>query len=806
LIDGRLLLPAAGAWGGAALTLVALGSISDLPQRHRTAGGLTVMVLAVVCIGALVWFGYRDQPLAVGVAVTGFGVAAGVIAAAAQVVALTAPPLADWVENRRTVLITGIVNDEPFTRINTSASTWQSGSITTVRFSTTTIEGPDRRIQVEVPITLRVDDPTVVPEPGSHVQFTGRLSAAAPLRHAAANVQVQGGFVVLQEAGIIDSAALSMRHALRTSIESLAPQTGALVAGLAIGDESGAPQQLTDAMLNSGLSHLTAVSGGNVAIIVVIVLGAAALVRLPMPARITLTLLALGFFVILVRPQPSVLRASVMGGVVLVGMLTGGRRGGPAILSTSILLLMVLSPHLAVAWGFSLSVAATGGLILLAPWVRMHLDTWTITERWPPPIRTGLAITGAAQLATLPLLVAMGGAVGWVALPANLLAMPAVVPVTVFGLLAAATGVWAPGLAVVWATLAAPGAWWISQVAAITSSLPGARLPWPSGWLAAFVLVPIAAAFWFARHRLGLAIIAAVCVMVVWTIAPPERRGWPPPGWLMVTCDVGQGDAHVLNIGPGAAVVVDVGPDPEAIDRCLTDLGVWRIPAIVLSHFHADHVNGLPGALRHRDVQVVLATPLLEPTEQVVFVREAIGEVPLAFISFGEVRTIGPLTWRVLWPRRIINTGSRPNNASVVLHATLGDRRILFTGDAEPEAQAAFLPDMPQVDIVKVPHHGSRFQHPSLASKSGAQIALIGVGEGNDYGHPAEQTLIAWQHALIGRTDTDGDIAVVDRNDQLGLTRRTERRSVRMDRRLTVRRLGLCIPGRDARVRQRALW
>jgi len=241
---------------------------------------------------------------------------------------------------------------------------------------------------------------------------------------------------------------------------------------------------------------------------------------------------------------------------------------------------------------------------------------------------------------------------------------------------------------------------------------------------------------------------------------------------VMVTCDVGQGDAHVLNIGPGTAVVIDVGPDPEAIDRCLADLGIGTISAIVLSHFHADHVNGLPGALRGRTVHEVLATPLLEPAEQVDFVREAIGEVPLAFISFGEVRTIGPLTWKAIWPRRIINAGSRPNNASVVLHAVLHDRQILFTGDAEPEAQAAFLADVSQVDIVKVPHHGSRFQHPELALRSGARVALIGVGEGNDYGHPAEQTLIAWQHALIGRTDTDGDIAVVDRDGELGLTLR----------------------------------
>lgn len=696
----------------------------------------------------------------------------GVASAAMQVVALTAAPLADWVTAGSSATVTGVVSDEPFTRVNTRNAGWQGNTVTTVRFATRAVEARGEGVAVQVPMTLRVDDPTTVPPPGTHVRFDGRLAPAGPLRHSAGTVRVTSDFVELRGPGPIDVAAATMRSALRASVTPLAPSTGSLIEGLAIGDETGSPPELSEAMLGSGLSHLTAVSGGNVAIIVVVVLGAAALLRLPMPARITIALIALAFFVVLVRPQPSVVRASVMGAVVLVGMLTGGKRSGPSVLATAVLLLMVLSPHLAVAWGFSLSVAATAGLILIAPWCRMYMDRWPLTRRWPAPIRNGLAITGSAQLATLPLLVAMGGAVGWVALPANLLAMPAVVPVTIFGLLAALTGPWFAGLATVWAWLAAPGAWWIARVAFISSELPGARLPWPGGWVAAIALAPVALAFWFARHRLGTAILVTCAVMVIWTLAPPERRNWPPPGWLMVTCDVGQGDAHVLNIGPGTGVVIDVGPDPEAIDRCLADLGIVNISALVLSHFHADHVQGLSGALRGRTVHEVLATPLLEPTEQVDVVREALDGVPLGFVSFGEVRTIGPLTWRAIWPRRIIDAGSRPNNASVVLHVLLQDRQILFTGDVEPEAQAAFLADVSAVDIVKIPHHGSRFQHPALASKTGAQIALIGVGEGNDYGHPAEQTLVAWQHALIGRTDTDGDIAVVDDAGSLGLFRR----------------------------------
>lgn len=766
--DARLLLPAAGAWAGAALTFVLLGTIDE--GRNATATG-AVGVVALIAIGLIAAAALTRRIPAV-VLTMCLGLCLGTASAAMQVIALTATPLADWVAARTTATVTGVVSDEPFTRVNTRNAGWQGNSVTTVRFATSAVQARGEGVAVQVPMTLRVDDPAAVPPPGTHVRFDGRLAPAGPLRHSAGTVQVTSEFTELRGPGLIDVAAATMRTALRASITSLAPSTGSLIEGLAIGDESGSPPELTEAMLGSGLSHLTAVSGGNVAIIVIVVLGAAALMRLPMPARIIIALIALAFFVVLVRPQPSVVRASVMGAVVLVGMLTGGKRSGPSVLATAVLLLMLLSPHLAVAWGFSLSVAATTGLILIAPWCRMYLDRWPLTRRWPAPIRNGLAITGSAQIATLPLLVAMGGAVGWVALPANLFAMPAVIPVTIFGLLAALTGPWFAELAIVWAWLAAPGAWWIARVAFISSELPGARLPWPGGWLAAIALAPVALAFWCARHRLGLAIIVTVCLMVVWTIAPPERRHWPPPGWVMVTCDVGQGDAHVLNIGPGTAVVIDVGPDPEAIDRCLLDLGIRTIPAIVLSHFHADHVQGLPGALRGRTVHQVFATPLLEPTEQVDFVRDALDGVPLGFVSFGEVRTIGPLTWRALWPRRIIDAGSRPNNASVVLHALLADRQILFTGDAEPEAQAAFLADLPKVDVVKIPHHGSRFQHPALAAQTGAQIALIGVGDGNDYGHPAEQTLAAWQHALVGRTDTDGDIAVVAQDGELGLTRR----------------------------------
>lgn len=114
-----------------------------------------------------------------------------------------------------------------------------------------------------------------------------------------------------------------------------------------------------------------------------------------------------------------------------------------------------------------------------------------------------------------------------------------------------------------------------------------------------------------------------VFLLVVVQPAPLTRviTGWPPPGWRFAMCDVGQGDATVLAAGDGTAVVVDAGPDPALVDHCLTTLGITRIPLVVLTHFHADHVAGLPGVLRGRAVGAIETTDFAEPPDQAEFVR-----------------------------------------------------------------------------------------------------------------------------------------------------------------------------------------
>src|SRR5690606_2997039 len=274
---------------------------------------------------------------------------------------------------------------------------------------------------------------------------------------------------------------------------------------------------------------------------------------------------------------------------------------------------------------------------------------------------------------------------------ANLLVAPAVAPATLLGVLAAAVSPLLPPLATALAWLAAWPARWIALVAEHGAALPGAVLRWPDGPASVVASVALVLALVLVLPRLlrrpVIAAAAAAAAAAVLVAAPSP--GWPPDGWLLVGCRVGQGDAFVLNAGHGSAVVVDAGPEPAAVDRCLDDAGVERVPLLVLTHYHEDHVGGLRGVLDGRRVAEVLVSPLREPREQAAMVAADLADagVPLAEAAAGERRAVGPLEVRVIWPRTIIGAGeSAANDASVVLDVLTHGVRVLLAGDIEPPA------------------------------------------------------------------------------------------------------------------------
>jgi len=569
--------------------------------------------------------------------------------------------------------------------------------------------------------------------------------------------------------GVLDSVAARIRDGLQErSDRTLGPDEAGLLRGIVVGDTTGMDAILVEDFRVSGLSHLTAVSGTNCAIVVGAVLWPLRRSRLRGWSRAVIAAVVLAGFVVLVGPQPSVARAAVMGAITLLALGTGRARQALPALAGTVLLLCALDPALARDLGFALSVAATAGIILVA-------GSWS--ERlgrrgWPPFLAAAVAVCAAAALFTAPVLVLIVDRISLISLPANLLVVPVVAAVTMLGLAAALIApVW-PWLAEVVLRTADVPLRWMVWVAERGARIPGSVLAWPGGVFGALTLVVvIVGLITLLRRRRFRWLAAAACVGVVAsgvsvrTFAPT----WPPTGWTVVACDVGQGDAVVISLGPGRALVVDAGPDPVLVDGCLRRLGVREIPLLLLSHLHADHVDGMLGVFRGRVVEAVATgadPPPAQAYARILRLAED-AEVPVLTVLAGDIRVVGPATIEVLAPLvSYVGTRSDPNNSSVVARISVGEVSILATGDVESEAQSDLLRRGADVsaDILKVAHHGSAYQEPEFLTATRARVALISVGADNDYGHPDEVLVdrLASGGMSVHRTDLDGDIAVAD--------------------------------------------
>ena len=621
--------------------------------------------------------------------------------------------------------------------------------------------------KLRVPIRVMTSKQSVTTLlPGQRFSAQGRIVASKEAR-VAALVVIKDDIEIQTQ----PSRWASALGAIRLGLRSLSGDgnAGALIPGMVLGDTSKQSVEFKNSMRRSGLTHLVAVSGANFALVSAFVLWMMQFLFARMKFRLSATAISLIAFIALVRPSPSVLRAAAMAAVLLVAQGTKKGRDSLPALGFAMAAVVVVDPWQARDAGFALSVLATAGLLLFAPVLIEKLSI-----HLPGKLAQALAPPIAATVFCSPIIVALSGYLAPMSVIANLLAAPFVAPITIVGFIAALFSPFAPLLSTVliWFIRFPAGA--IALIAHWASSFPVLTLQ--SGKIGFLIIASFTLGSWLLKKWFKHIIVftLAVLISITWL------QRWPGGDWQVANCDIGQGDSMVINLGNHQGIVIDVGPDAVAEDRCLKALGIKEIPLLILSHFHADHVAGLPGAIKNRTVGQVWVSVNSAPLVESAMAQSALSGVEMIKAVRGMSARVGPLTIRVLWPtlsatsfEEMPGDGSQINNSSIATLITSDAFSLFAGGDLEPPVQEILVKDVGPVDIYKVCHHGSRYQDLAFMSALHPRISIISVGAGNTYGHPAVQTLqsLARLGSEVLRTDIDGAIAVQVRNHQFTVRR-----------------------------------
>ena len=594
------------------------------------------------------------------------------------------------------------------------------------------IDSGSDKFNLRTPVRIITSDENVIGLlPGQEITFSASVLESKEPRAGALLIS-RSEIKVLTQASSWAKSLAEIRLGLRKA--SGAGDGASLIPGMVLGDTSLQSDQFKNNMRRSGLAHLVAVSGANFAIVSAFVLWCMQFLFRSMRFRIIATAIALICFIGLVRPSPSVLRAAAMAAVLLIAY--GTRRGADSLpaLGFAIALVVVGDPWQAREPGFALSVLATAGLLLFAPRVTNFFARAVprlLAQAAAPPI--------AAMVFCAPVIVALSGFLSPASLFANLFAAPAVAPITITGFIAALISPIAPQISTLLITCIKPLAIWIAWVADWAAGFRVLTLQ--KGLLGFLVIAIVIALFLMAPKKF-------IVTVVVLILSLSYLQRFPAGDWQVANCDIGQGDGAAINLGNHRAIVIDTGPDPELIDRCLKQLGVREIPLLIITHGHADHIAGWPGVTKGRKV----------------------GQTWYQNVKRGAKAqldsTKGKVDIEVLWP----DSGSYdPNNSSIAVRITTKDYSLFAGGDMEPLSQSMIASTMREVDIYKVSHHGSVYQDELFTNGLSPQIAMISVGAGNSYGHPAPATLELLEQtgAKVLRTDRDGAIAITARNHRL---------------------------------------
>lgn len=505
--------------------------------------------------------------------------------------------------------------------------------------------------------------------------------------------------------------------------------TDGLVRGLLIGDTDQLAASDEEDLRRAGLAHYIAVSGSNVALFLLAWWFLTAPISVRRVPRVVGGIIALTVFAVVTRWEPSVIRASVMAAVPLVGALLGIPFDPWMALGVAVTLLLLVSGHLAFSVGFQLSVAATAGVLI---------GVVAASQRRPRWFFIPLFVTVAAQIAVAPIILAVFGTIPLMAPVANLIVAPIVMITTALGAVAVVVPLVKP--------LVTLGGSAILGVAGIAASGP------QLGIVAAVGAVLVGVSVVGRRTRpIGL---AATALMLMWAMAAPSA--WPTVP-TMVVLDIGQGDAILLQDPSGEVVLIDGGADPRELDRALRRNGVTHLSLVVVTHGDQDHAGGVVELLASGRADR-LWIPEFAPRG--TFLDDAIraahsGGVQVRSVGEGDRFTTESIRIDILGPRRRY---AGENDGSIVLWIGAG-RTAFVGGDVGAVAQRELPPV--RADVLVVPHHGSGATDLAWLERTAGGVAVLSYGV-NRYGHPNPEVVATLTEAgvEVRHTHLEGDIVI----------------------------------------------
>ncbi|MDO4288184.1 MAG: DNA internalization-related competence protein ComEC/Rec2 [Eubacterium sp.] len=558
-----------------------------------------------------------------------------------------------------------------------------------------------------------------------------------------------------------------------------------LIKGVLLGDKSMA-EDLTEQFRDAGISHILAVSGLHVSYIYAMLLALMKLFRLRHALRPWVLLPCLLFYVILTGLSPSVIRAALMLSVLVFGQGLQENYDGLSGLCLAAIVILIASPAQLYAAGFQLSFLAVLGIILFN---RPLLFQWErLTSKKPGFVINSLVMTCTATLATLPATLYHFYSVSAAGLVANLVIIPLV------GFLIAAAALTLILIAFLpMAVLALPAAFLADLVLTLTQLFSRLGvLSLNRGALSAAELVLLVtglfltAGYFNLKRPLARGAVTAILGSCLLILASQPFVRTP----LKITfLDVGQGDSALIETPSGAAYLIDGGGyedlgfnsaqaaaqtpiSEQVLLPALYAKNIRVLEGVFISHNHADHSQGIEELLGTFPVKHIYVS-----TKHNEVVALTAWGIPVTQLGQGDyLKTADGLGVEVLWPQGETEALSDDdqNEASLVLRLVYGKRSFLFTGDAGAETEAQLEATLPQADVLKVGHHGSKYStSEEFLRKLAPSVAVISAGRYNTFGHPTPEVLerLGGIGAACLRTDTQGAVEMT--TDGTGLRFKT---------------------------------